>query len=219
MRLRLGVALSSTVVIVVGLITLLGLLVGDGLGLFSDLVNNSPIRPLAVIFVEVAVVTVALTILIGFINLLAVHITRITRGTNIFSRLNSIALLVSFVGTIIIYVIEGANGTTNRLIVENVQIAGESALGALLFFALVWGAMQVLRREVSFVRVLFVMTIIVVLVSALPIDALAPLRTIGAWLYEVPVSAGGRGILVGIALATIVTGLRVLIGQDRSYGE
>jgi hypothetical protein len=34
-----------------------------------------------------------------------------------------------------------------------------------------------------------------------------------------PFSAGGRGILLGIALATLVTGVRVLIGQDRSYGE
>ena len=33
----------------------------------------------------------------------------------------------------------------------------------------------------------------------------------------VPVSAGARGMLLGIALATVVTGLRVLLGQDRSY--
>jgi hypothetical protein len=57
------------------------------------------------------------------------------------------------------------------------------------------------------------------LVAALPIAGLEPLRDIGAWLYAVPVSAGGRGILLGIALATLVTGVRVLIGQDRSYGE
>jgi hypothetical protein len=47
--------------------------------------------------------------------------------------------------------------------------------------------MQVLRREVSFVRVLFVMTIVIVLVAALPIAGLEPLRDIGAWLYAVPV--------------------------------
>jgi hypothetical protein len=92
MRLRLGVALSSAVVVFVGLVTLAGLLVGNDLGLLSDVVNGTPIRALAVIFVEVAVVTIALTILIGFINLLTVHITRITRGQTISARLNSIAL-------------------------------------------------------------------------------------------------------------------------------
>jgi hypothetical protein len=39
------------------------------------------------------------------------------------------------------------------------------------------------------------------------------------WLLAVPVSAGARGILLGIALATVVTGVRVLIGQDRSYRD
>jgi hypothetical protein len=35
----------------------------------------------------------------------------------------------------------------------------------------------------------------------------------------VPVSAGARGILLGIALATVVIGVRALIGQDRSYRD
>ena len=35
----------------------------------------------------------------------------------------------------------------------------------------------------------------------------------------VPVNAGASGILLGIALATVVAGVRVLIGQDRTYGE
>jgi hypothetical protein len=136
MRLRLGVALSSAVVVFVGLVTLAGLLVGNDLGLLSDVVNGTPIRALAVIFVEVAVVTIALTILIGFINLLTVHITRITRGQTISARLNSIALVVSFLGTLLLVIVDGINGDTTRLLLEDVQIAGETALGALLFFAL-----------------------------------------------------------------------------------
>jgi len=38
-------------------------------------------------------------------------------------------------------------------------------------------------------------------------------------MLSVPVSAGARGILLGIALAITVAGVRVLIGQDRSYRE
>jgi hypothetical protein len=39
------------------------------------------------------------------------------------------------------------------------------------------------------------------------------------WLMSVPVSAGSRGILLGIALATVVVGVRAMTGQDRSYRE
>lgn len=221
MRLRFGVALSSALVVTIGIITLLGLLVGDDLGAFSTLIKATPIPLLSVLFVEIAVVTVALTVLIGVANLLVVHVRRIIakKGVakkDITPRLNSLVLLVAFLGTLVVAMNDSA---TSRILLEDVQIAGESALGALLFFTLVWGAMQVLRREVSFPRVLFIMTTLIVLVSALPISELAPLRQIGDWLYAVPVNAGARGILLGIGLATLVTGLRVLIGQDRSYGE
>jgi hypothetical protein len=30
--------------------------------------------------------------------------------------------------------------------------------------------------------------------------------------------AGARGILLGVALGTVATGLRILIGADRPYG-
>jgi len=56
-------------------------------------------------------------------------------------------------------------------------------------------------------------------VAALPLPALAPLSPIFDWLVTVPVGAGARGILLGIALATLVVGLRVVIGQDRTYGD
>jgi hypothetical protein len=31
-------------------------------------------------------------------------------------------------------------------------------------------------------------------------------------------SAGARGILIGVALGTLTTGLRILFGSDRPYG-
>ena len=55
--------------------------------------------------------------------------------------------------------------------------------------------------------------------GALPLPEVAPLAEVRAWLMAVPVSAGARGILLGIALATGVTGIRVFIGQDRSFRE
>jgi hypothetical protein len=100
-----------------------------------------------------------------------------------------------------------------------VQVAIESSLAGLLLFALVYGAYRTLRKRVSGWGLLFMIALLVVLAGALPLANLAPVAALRDWLMSVPVSAGARGILLGIALATVVTGVRVLIGQDRSYRE
>jgi len=38
------------------------------------------------------------------------------------------------------------------------------------------------------------------------------------WIERVPATAGVRGILLGVALGTVATGFRLLIGADRPYG-
>jgi hypothetical protein len=38
------------------------------------------------------------------------------------------------------------------------------------------------------------------------------------WIAQVPAMAGARGLLLGIGLGIVATGLRILIGSDRPYG-
>ena len=38
-----------------------------------------------------------------------------------------------------------------------------------------------------------------------------------AWLLQVLGTGGLRGIVLGVALGTLATGLRLLLGQDRPY--
>jgi hypothetical protein len=78
-----------------------------------------------------------------------------------------------------------------------------------------------MRRRVTWPHVIFTLVLLVVLLGALPLPGggLSLLAATRNWLLAVPVSAGMRGILLGIALATVVAGVRVLIGQDRSYRE
>lgn len=227
MRVRLGVILASTITIFVGVTTLLGLLFGSNLVLSEaaggELVSLF-IAFLARLFVQIAVVTVALTVVIGILNLLMVHTSRLFRGRGrTLNRLNSLVLVGVFVFTLGIYIFERSQNTPareswSRLLLEDVLVTIESSLAALLFFALVYGAFRMLRREVSLYRVLFVVTVLIVLIASLPLPGLGLIVDLYRWLMAVPVSAGARGILLGIALATLVTGVRVLIGQDRSYG-
>ena len=209
---RLIAAISSAIAIGFGLLTLAGLLSG-GVGPFSQLTD---------VFLQLVVITVALTVLIGIFNLLMVHFGRITGRKGGWGY--SIVLVVSTLGVLILAVLERANILTSdppitTILLETVQVSIELALAGLVLFALVYGAYRMMRRRVTWSALLFTLVLIILLVGALPLPGLGLITSFRDWLLAVPVSAGARGILLGIALGTVVAGVRVLIGQDRSYRE
>jgi hypothetical protein len=209
---RLIAAVSSAIAIGFGLLTLVGLLSG-GEGVFAAVTD---------FFLQLVVITTAITVVIGIINLLMVHIGRITGRSGGWGY--SLVLVICTLGVLILAVLERANvlaGTpsTTTVLLETVQVSIESALAGLVLFALVYGAYRLMRRKVTWSALLFTFVLLILLVGALPLPGLNLIISIRDWLLAVPVSAGARGILLGIALATVVTGVRVLIGQDRSYRE
>jgi hypothetical protein len=210
---RLGAALTTAAAIIFGLVTLIGLLVGNSVGYIAAITNG---------LLQLAVITAAITIVIGVLNLLGVHLGRIRRRRGGWGY--SIVLVLSTLGVLVLAVLERANVLTGQpsptaILLETVQISIESALAGLVLFALVYGAYRMMRRRVTWAGILFTLILLILLLGALPLPQVSFLASIRDWLLAVPVSAGARGILLGIALATVVTGVRVLIGQDRSYRE
>lgn len=211
MRLRLGAALVTALTIAVALITLLGLLGGDNLGALSDLITGSGVAELAALLVQTAGMVAAVAVLVGVVNLLGVHIRRIRRpGQAVYS----VVLVLSFVIVIGFSVLPFAD--EKRVALDSVQLALETAFSGLVLFSLVYGVVTITSRRASWTSLLFVLTVITVLIGALPIAELQPVTRLSAWLNAVPVDAGGRALLLGIALATVVAGVRVLIGQGRA---
>ncbi|MCA0455037.1 MAG: hypothetical protein LCI00_13775 [Chloroflexi bacterium] len=226
---RLGSALATAIVIVVGLWTFFGLVIGSGndLGTLSDLANGIRLNSITNLFLQLTVITVALTVLIGIFNLLVVHLGRVFGSGKPFSqRINSLVLVISAVGVIVLGVLERSGVLTGSpapttVLLEGVQVSIESALAGLVLFALVYGAYRMMRRRVTGSALLFTLVLLLMLTAALPFTT-PGMRVVGLirdWLMAVPVSAGARGILLGIALAVTVAGARVLIGQDRSYRD
>jgi hypothetical protein len=201
---RLLGILAATIAIGFGLLTVVGLLAGDGIfGTFTNLL------------LQLVVITAAVTLLIGLLNLLGVHLGRLVRRGR--GAPYSFVLVASFLLVIGLWLLDRDN--ENMLLLETVQLSVESALAALLVFALVFGAYRLMRRRVSTARVLFTLAVLIVLLGALPLPEVGFLGQVREWLLNVPVSAGARGLLLGIALATVVTGVRVLIGQEQAYRE
>ncbi len=201
---RLFTILSSALAIGLGLITIWGLITGEGW--IYDITN---------ILLQLTLITVAVTILLGILNLFLVHLRRIGRRSG--GWVYSLTLIVSAAAVLILWI--AGQTATNSMLVETVQVSVELALAGLVVFALVYGAYRLMRRRITWSGMLFTVVLLIILVGALPLPQASGLTQIRAWLLAVPVSAGARGILLGIALATVVTGVRVLIGQDRSYRE
>jgi len=209
---RAGAFFSALVAFAVGVTVMLSLLLGDNPALFGDQPGSDELaRRIALpadVLLRLVVIFLALSVVIGIANLLFVHVSRLTSG-----KFYSAVLLASFSFTIFWYVTR--QGDTSLL--EAVQLPIESALAALLFLSLVHGGSRVMRKRRDIWGLLFVAVVLVVLLASLPLAELAPLRAWNDWLMRVPVSAGARALLLGIALGMVVTGVRVVLGQDRAY--
>lgn len=107
--------------------------------------------------------------------------------------------------------------------VLGISVPLESALMGLLAITLIYAAMRLLRKQRTPMAWAFIAALLLSLawnngwLEGLRAFALG--RAVLALLPALP-SAGARGLLIGIALAGLIAGLRVLTGQQRpSEGE
>lgn len=166
-----------------------------------------------------AIILAAFALIIGIINLVRVHLGKVQQGVT--QAVYSIVLLASLFITVIIVSLSTPTGALSLWLFNNVQIPIEASLMALLAVLLAAAAVRILRRRLNTFSVIFLVTALLVLIGTVPIIFLGEIpafRMIREVIVEVPAVAGTRGILLGVALGAIATGVRVLIGADRPYG-
>lgn len=212
-RHRLIHFLATVAVISVGLVTLIGLVSEQDS--IPAIVARSLIRLVAVIG--------AVAVFVGVLNLIAVHMGRFLRSEHGWPY--SLITLVIALAVVVLRILDRADIWPGDLkgeqmsvrVFESVQVTLESALAALALFFLVYAAYRLMRRQVTLWHVVFSTVLIVVLLGWIPLKATESLGDVRDWIVRVPVSAGARGILIGVGLGTITAGVRVLVGQDRSF--
>jgi hypothetical protein len=178
-------------------------------------------------WIELAVIIAAFAMLVGFLNLLHVHGGRLAGRQR--GWLFSFVTIVAAVGVLVVSILDSVGaknphptqalvGSHIQLIYNHVLYPLQSSFAALLAFLLALAAFRTLRLRRGLNALLFLAAaIIVLLAQAIPrIPELADLRD---WLVNVWATAGLRGVLLGIGLATIATMVRVLVMIDRPASE
>ena len=167
------------------------------------------------ILVEGVMILAVFGLLLGLLNLLAVHGQRIAQGGE--RRGLSGVLLLGMVGALIVGIVWPAS-EANRWVFDHLYAPLQSTMTALLVFFAISAAYRSLRIRNTDALILLLVSLFM-LFTQLPFgQTLWPeLSAIRDWLLAIPVTAGTRGILLGIALGTITTALRVLLAIDRPY--
>lgn len=207
--------LPAAVAIGTGIVTLLGYFL-----------TTPMLVGIRVTLVDWAVVLGGLAVLVGVLNLLLVNARRIQAGEQGWPY--NLVTMLAVVLTLAIAMLEGFGkevtplsdpaSTTNALF-RGVVAAGQATLASLAMIFLVVAAVRLLRTRPSGWSVVFLVALLIVLIGWLPLTSMGALNRLREWLLGVPAAAGARGILLGVALGTLVIGLRVLIGVERPYKD
>lgn len=166
-----------------------------------------------------AMIMVAAAAIVGILNLVFVHADKIRRREkgNIYSAI----LIIFLFGTFILGLIFPPADLIMRLILNGVILPIEAALMGILTITLLYAVVRLLRRRADFTSIVFVLTAALILFGSatLPFGENIPvISNLSAWVRQVLAVGGARGILIGVSLGTLLTGLRVLFGIDRPYG-
>ncbi len=220
MKLKFRAPISVAVAIGVGLIVLFGYFFGTN--------SSGEVTILGVLrdyFLQGAVVVAGVALLVGVFNLASAHVKKIRQSDGAaYSSITVIALIITLLVGIYDLVMtywQGAPGMQyTRWIFENIQLPVETSLMAIIALSLTYAATRLFARRLNFMSAVFFVVVLVLLIGAIPavasnFDQVTDIRN---WILQVPVVGGARGILLGVALGIIATGIRILMGTDRPYG-
>lgn len=213
MNIKLKSPISTAIAIGVGIIVLAGYFIPS-------------IISIRFILLRTGLVLAAVALLVGIINLLTVHFRKMgsESETSGYSLILVISLLATLTAGIIDMVQTYLSGKPNFLmtnwVFRYIQLPIETTLLAVTAVSLTYAAASILRKRMDLFSISFFFVVLLVLLGSfsVPPATLPFLHSIREWILRVPALGGARGLLLGIALGTITTGIRILMGTDRPYG-
>ena len=175
--------------------------------------------PLQNLLLNWAIILAGEAAFLGVFSLITVHADKIHRRER--GSLYSALLIITLVAVFLFGMALGPDHDSIRLLVNGIILPTEAALMGLLAVSLLYAAIRLLLRRADLMSIVFLITAIIILLgsASLPFGDMPVLGTlVHPWLTQVLALGGARGILIGVALGTLTTGLRILFGVDRPYG-
>jgi len=190
--------------------------IGVGLIVLFDFFFTLPlVNAIGFAFREWTIILTAFAVLLGLVNLMMAHLTRIVRHNEPSTGYSVLVLLTAAI-VFLLGLLFGLPSAPMNWVFDNLYLPLQGAFFALVAFFLATAAYRALRAR-SLETTLMLVAALIVLLGQTPLVSVLP-RT-REWVLDVPSTAGVRGILLGVALGTIATGLRLITGMDRPYSE
>ena len=173
-----------------------------------------------VILLDWAIILAGAAALIGILNLINVHADKVRRRAKD-SMYSAILILGLFITFIFALFLKPQNVYVQAFILKGIIVPIEASLMALLAVSLLYAAVRLMRRRTDLMSMVFIIVAALLFLGSatLPFGDIPLFGTlVRPWVSQVLALGGARGILIGVALGTLTTGLRVLFGVDRPYG-
>jgi hypothetical protein len=156
--------------------------------------------------------------LVGIFNLLTVHTDKIRRREK--GSEYSVLLVIGLIASLLLGMWLRPQHELMRVLMNGIIIPVEAMLMGLLTISLLYAAIRLLRRRTDVMSIAFLLiAALLILGSAtLPFGNIPVIDFVARWVIQVLALGGARGIIIGVALGALTTGLRVLFGADRPYG-
>jgi hypothetical protein len=198
---------------------IVGVTIGVGLVVLAhQFIVNPILDSVGGTLVEWASIVAAFAVLLGLFNVFGVHLQRIVRREG--NGWSSAVILVTALLVLLLVLPSGGASPQSAWIFQYLYQPLEASFLALLVFFIATAAFRALRARTWETALLVVAALIVLIGSAPAASLIAPqLVDLKDWVMNVPTVAGVRGILLGVALGIMGTGLRLITGIDRPYSE
>jgi len=199
--------LPTIMAMLIGILVLLGYLLPlDFLVILRD-----------VILLRWAMILAAFALIVAYLNLLRVHLLRLTSARK--KKFTSLLVVLSALGTLILVLVQGVEGTLTQQVLSAVLIPGESALLALTAVTLIVAGMRILRARRTAGAIIFVIAAGIILLTTVAYSVYPNVLAVLREGVDTLATAGMRGLVMGVALGVTLTGLRILLGIDRPHSD
>ncbi|MQC26590.1 MAG: hypothetical protein DWG76_03960, partial [Chloroflexi bacterium] len=192
---RLRAPFSTAVAMAFGLIVLVSLLSPQLASLRGEILSW-------------AILLAAVALLLGLANLFQVHFNRVRNNEK---PIYSFVLLAAMFVTFGITLFQGRQGLIADWLFSYIQLPLETSLMAVLAITLTIAAARLVQHRNDFASILFIITLFLVLLGSAPLFGLElPVftRSLTPYINRVLAVGGMRGLLIGVGLGTLTTGLR-----------